>query len=114
MEPFNFAHEMEISTVTATFTHQDAPEAEDIVLEGEPEEYYAATDFEGRRVTYTSTVHLTATIPYTATPGKYKCRSIVAHTLSEKEIPFADDPRGEVDIELWVLAEPETPPRFLD
>jgi hypothetical protein len=65
----------------------------------------------GGRVIKNSSVHLVGAIPHDAAPGLYKCQTIEALTTGGQTIQF-EDPTNEVDYNLWMLAEPDTPPKF--
>lgn len=117
ISPFFFTHEMNVEEIAAVFVHQDPPEdlpegqsVPEITLYGKQRKEHP-DQFEEGGIIKNSSTHLVATIPGDAAPGLYRCQAITAFTVGGQEVVF-DDPNNEINWDLWVLAEPNTPPRF--
>lgn len=111
IDEFNITHEMNIQEVYADLIHQDQADQE-IRLSGIPQKIPNLPDQEEEgRISMHSSVCFQATIPGNATAGMYKCDTVMVFTYAGKAIPIDDN--TAIEWTLWVLAEPDAPPKFV-
>lgn len=103
---FEFGHNMHVDQVAAVFTNRDEPRS-DIILSGGPETIYQVRGGPNN-VDFRSTVTLYAEIEADDPPGLYGCTEVFVLTTGGQRLAFEEPP----DMGFWVMAEPDTPPKF--